>query len=85
MASAHLSTAEFVRLVKAWDSGDVDSVRDLGRRLSTLSGALFSESNPTVIKGVLHAFGQIPTPHVRLPLLPASDESVARALEVYHS
>ncbi|MBT2268954.1 dihydrodipicolinate synthase family protein [Rhodococcus erythropolis] len=85
LASAHVSTAEFVRLVKAWDSGDVDGARDLGRRLSTLSGALFSEPNPTVIKGVLHALGQIPTPHVRLPLLPAGHESVARALEVYHS
>ncbi|MGE2867081.1 dihydrodipicolinate synthase family protein [Rhodococcus sp. 3.70] len=85
LASAHVSTAEFVRLVKARDSGDVDGARDLGRSLSKLSGALFSEPNPTVIKGVLHALGQIPTPHVRLPLLPAGDESVARALEVYHS
>ncbi|WP_336873687.1 dihydrodipicolinate synthase family protein [Rhodococcus qingshengii] len=85
LASAHVSTAEFVRLVIAWDSGDVDGARDLGRSLSKLSGALFSEPNPTVIKGVLHALGQIPTPHVRLPLLPAGDESVARALEVYHS
>ena len=85
LASAHVSTAEFVRLVKAWDSGDVDGARDLGRSLSKLSGALFSEPNPTVIKGVLHALGQIPTPDVRLPLLPAGDESVARALEVYRS
>ncbi|WP_285182788.1 dihydrodipicolinate synthase family protein [Rhodococcus sp. MEB032] len=85
LASAHVWTAEFVRLVKAWDSSDVDGARDLGRSLSKLSGALFSEPNPTVIKGVLHALGQIPTPHVRLPLLPAGDESVARALEVYHS
>ncbi|MGV0156875.1 4-hydroxy-tetrahydrodipicolinate synthase family protein [Rhodococcus sp. GB-02] len=83
LASAHVSTGDFVRLVKAWDSGDVDSARDLGRRLSKLSGALFSEPNPTVIKGVLHALGQIPTPHLRLPLLPASDESVDRALKIY--
>ncbi|MDI9900718.1 dihydrodipicolinate synthase family protein [Rhodococcus sp. IEGM 1409] len=85
LASAHVSTGDFVGLVKGWDSGDVDNVRDLGRRLSKLSGALFSEPNPTVIKGVLHALGQIPTPHVRLPLLPASDESVDRALEIYRS
>ena len=37
LASAHVSTAEFVRLVKAWDSGDVDGARDLGRSLSKLS------------------------------------------------
>jgi 4-hydroxy-tetrahydrodipicolinate synthase len=45
-----------------------------------LRAALFAEPNPTVIKGVLHAQGRIPTPGVRLPLLPASGASVAAAL-----
>jgi 4-hydroxy-tetrahydrodipicolinate synthase len=42
--------------------------------------ALFAEPNPAVIKGVLHARGKIPTPAVRLPLLPASRASVDAAL-----
>jgi 4-hydroxy-tetrahydrodipicolinate synthase len=33
-----------------------------------------------VVKGVLHAEGRIPTAGVRLPLLPAADETVRAAL-----
>jgi 4-hydroxy-tetrahydrodipicolinate synthase len=41
---------------------------------------MFSEPNPAVFKGVLHAQGRIPTPDVRLPLLNASEAAVERAL-----
>jgi 4-hydroxy-tetrahydrodipicolinate synthase len=44
-----------------------------------LRAALFAEPNPTVVKGVLHAQGRIPTPRVRLPLLPAARASVDAA------
>jgi len=43
---------------------------------------VFAEPNPAVLKGALHARGRIPTPDVRLPLLPASRESVERTLNV---
>lgn len=79
LASAHLETASFVELVDAWHAGDVARARALGHRLARLSAALFAEPNPTVIKGVLHAHGLIPTPEVRLPLLPAGEESVSQA------
>ncbi len=75
LASAHLATADFARLMALWRSGDVTAARTLGGRLSTLSAALFAEPNPTVIKAVLHAQGRIPTPAVRLPLLPAQPGS----------
>lgn len=71
LASAHLETARFVELVAAWRCGDVDTGRRLGLELVGLSKALFAEPNPTVIKAVLHARGEIPTPDVRLPLLAA--------------
>ncbi|MGV9302568.1 dihydrodipicolinate synthase family protein [Nonomuraea sp. NPDC004354] len=74
LASAHLHTASFVSMAASWD-------RALGHRLAALSAQLFAEPNPTVIKGVLHAHGLIPTPDVRLPLVPATAESVARALD----
>jgi 4-hydroxy-tetrahydrodipicolinate synthase len=80
LASAHLATAEFARLVAAWRAGDVDTARALGNRLSALSAALFAEPNPTVTKAVLHAKGRIPSAAVRLPLVPASDEATAAAL-----
>lgn len=79
LASAHLATDGFAALVDAWQSGDAARARDLGHRLARLSAALFAEPNPTVIKGVLHARGLIPTGEVRLPLLPASAQSVSQA------
>ncbi|MGW0482915.1 4-hydroxy-tetrahydrodipicolinate synthase [Nonomuraea sp. NPDC003214] len=79
LASAHLATDRFAELVAAWHAGDVARARALGHRLATISAALFAEPNPTVIKGVLHARGLIPTPDVRLPLLPASAAAVSQA------
>src|SRR5215470_352253 len=72
LASAHVRTAEFARLVSLWRDGRAAEARALGHRLAPLSAALFSEPNPAVIKAVLHRAGQIPSPAVRLPLLPAS-------------
>lgn len=79
LASAHLNTGRFAELVGAWQAGDTGHARALGHRLSVMSAALFAEPNPTVIKGVLHARGRIPTASVRLPLLPASRASVEAA------
>ncbi|MFD9379618.1 dihydrodipicolinate synthase family protein [Streptomyces sp. NPDC059999] len=81
LASAHLATERFVELAAAWEAGEVSRARALGHALARLSAALFAEPNPAVVKGVLHALGRIPTPDVRLPLLPASEASVAAALK----
>lgn len=80
LASAHLATARFAEMIAAWRRGDAAAGRAAAAPLSALSAALFAEPNPTVLKGVLHATGRIPTPDVRLPLLPASPEAVAAAL-----
>jgi 4-hydroxy-tetrahydrodipicolinate synthase len=76
LASAHVCTSEFADLVAAWRAGDAARGRELGNRLAPLAAALFAEPNPCVIKGVLHAQGKIPSPAVRLPLLPARDDTV---------
>ncbi|MGW7517903.1 dihydrodipicolinate synthase family protein [Streptomyces sp. NPDC054796] len=81
VASAHVATGRFAELVTAWSDGDVVRARHLGHSLVPLSEALFAEPNPTVIKGVLHQQGRIPTPDVRLPLLPAGAESVDEAMK----
>ncbi|WP_204056461.1 dihydrodipicolinate synthase family protein [Microbispora corallina] len=80
LASAHLRTAEFAELIDAWRAGDAVRARPLGHRLAALSAALFAEPNPAVVKAVLHAQGRIPTPAVRLPLLPAGPGAVRSAL-----
>ena len=81
LASAHVATSSFAKLIAAWRAGAAAEDRALGGRLAVLASALFAEPNPAVIKGVLHAQGRIPSAKVRLPLLPASPESVRTALD----
>ncbi|WP_415951599.1 dihydrodipicolinate synthase family protein [Streptomyces sp. KLOTTS4A1] len=81
LASANLRTADYATLISLWQRGAAGPARELGAELARLSGALFAEPNPTVIKGVLHAQGRIPSPAVRLPLLAASAASVRAAAE----
>jgi 4-hydroxy-tetrahydrodipicolinate synthase len=76
LASAHVLTDQFADLATAWRDGPTHRARALGHRLAQVSAALFAAPNPTVIKAVLHAQGRIPTPAVRLPLLPASPSTV---------
>jgi 4-hydroxy-tetrahydrodipicolinate synthase len=80
LASAHLATQRFAQLAAAWARGDVVAARRWGHALAPVSAAAFAEPNPVVIKGALHALGRIPTPLVRLPLLPAGADSVGALL-----
>lgn len=80
LACANVAPAEYVELIAAWQHGPIDRARRIGNRLAALATTLFTEPNPTVLKGVLAAQGRIPTAAVRLPLLPASEASVAAAL-----
>ncbi|MBH5333286.1 4-hydroxy-tetrahydrodipicolinate synthase [Streptomyces pactum] len=79
VASANVRTADYAELISLWRQGSGTPARRLGAELARLSAALFAEPNPTVIKGVLHAQGRIPSPAVRLPLLAASTRSVSQA------
>jgi 4-hydroxy-tetrahydrodipicolinate synthase len=82
LASAHVCTASFAEMARAWRDGECVRARTLGRWLVGLSAALFAEPNPVVIKAVLHAQGRIPSPAVRLPLLPASPAATEAALHL---
>ncbi len=82
LASAHVCTSEFADFVAAWRAGQAARARALGSRLAPLSAALFAEPNPCVIKGVLHAQGKIPSPAVRLPLLPAGQDTIDAAMSL---
>ncbi|MBQ0983113.1 dihydrodipicolinate synthase family protein [Streptomyces sp. F63] len=79
LASANVRTADYAELISLWRRDAAGPARRLGAELARLSAALFAEPNPTVIKGVLHAQGRIPSPAVRLPLLAASADSVRQA------
>lgn len=80
LACSHVRTGDFAALIAAWHAGDVPRARAITRALTPLAQALFAEPNPVVIKGVLHAQGVIPSPAVRLPLLPARRDSVDAAV-----
>ena len=67
------SRARWVELARSHDP-------EQGQALARLAAALFAEPNPTVIKAVLHVQGRIPSPDVRLPLLPAGRPSLGAAL-----
>ncbi|WP_199783277.1 dihydrodipicolinate synthase family protein, partial [Streptomyces alboniger] len=79
VASANVRTADFAEMITLWRSGSAAPARSLGAELARLSAALFTEPNPTVIKGVLNAQNRIPSPAVRMPLLAASTDAVRRA------
>lgn len=80
LATSQLCPGRFAALQAAWEACDVVRARELGAPLAKLAEAVFTEPNPSVIKGVLHALGRIPTADLRLPMLPAHAESVAAAL-----
>jgi 4-hydroxy-tetrahydrodipicolinate synthase len=85
LASANVATRAYADLIAIWSDGPTAAARILHNRLVPLSRALFAEPNPTVIKAVLSAQGRIPSPHVRLPLLPAGPEATTAALTAAES
>jgi 4-hydroxy-tetrahydrodipicolinate synthase len=79
LASAHVHTAQFARVVRLWREGRAAAARDLGHKLAPLSAALFAAPNPCVIKAVLYRRGEIPSAAVRLPLVSANRAAVDAA------
>ncbi|WP_227979559.1 4-hydroxy-tetrahydrodipicolinate synthase [Nocardia spumae] len=80
LTCANVAPNAYAELVAAWREGRIDVARRYGNALVDVARALFAEPNPVVVKGVLAARGRIPSAAVRLPLLPAGDESTAAAL-----
>jgi 4-hydroxy-tetrahydrodipicolinate synthase len=78
-ASAHLCTDRWVALVEAALAGQTDAARGHQAALLDVVKAGFAEPSPAVFKAVLHRRGEIPSAHVRLPFVPASNESVDAA------
>lgn len=82
-ASAHLATAEFVALHRAFAGSRLAEAHARWRRLWPLTRALFSEPSPAPLKAALAAAGACEDA-LRAPLLPATAAARAatrRALE----
>lgn len=79
-AASHLCTARFVAMIDCALAGKIDDGRAHAEALLPMIQAGFSEPNPSVFKGVLHAQGRIATPDVRMPLANASEAAIERCL-----
>jgi 4-hydroxy-tetrahydrodipicolinate synthase len=79
-ASANVATEHYAAMIDAGLAGDLADGRRIAEALLPLTLALFAEPSPAVIKAVLHARGEIPTPDVRMPLANASPSAREQAL-----
>lgn len=73
--TTHLLGPAFARLVAAVDAGDLPAALAEHRAALPLVDAVMTRMPGLVaVKAALHLLGLVPTPAVRLPLVPATDE-----------
>lgn len=80
-AAAHLCTERFVAMIECGLAGKIEDGRAHAEALLPVIHAAYTDPNPAVFKGVLHAQGRIATPAVRLPLTNGSADAIARCLD----
>jgi 4-hydroxy-tetrahydrodipicolinate synthase len=80
-AAAHLCTEHFVAMIECGLAGKIEDGRTHAEALLPVIEASYTDPNPAVFKGVLHALGKIASPDVRLPLTNASADNVQRCLD----
>lgn len=73
---SHLAGRAVAAMVRAALDGDVAEARRLHHLLLPLCEACFLETNPTPVKGAMDRLWE-PVGEVRLPLVPASEETLA--------
>lgn len=78
--AAHLAGEQIAAMVSAAVAGDWERAGELHRALAPLFAAVFAEPNPMPVKAALDAFWQ-PVGRPRLPLVPASAETVSAVKE----
>lgn len=71
--SAHVIGSEMKEMVTAFKEGNVTRAAELHRQLLPIMNALFSAPSPTPVKAALEMI-DIPVGHVRLPLVPLTEE-----------
>jgi 4-hydroxy-tetrahydrodipicolinate synthase len=68
--TSHLCGAELVRMVAAYDRGDISAAQALSRHTSPLATTLFFRSNPLAVKTAMVIRKQLPRATFRLPMHP---------------
>ena len=72
--TCNVAPGPLANLHKAWQSGDLDTVREINDRLLPLHNALFCETSPGPVKYAAHLLG-ICGSDARLPICEIADES----------
>jgi 4-hydroxy-tetrahydrodipicolinate synthase len=78
-------TREQVEMIELWRAGRIDEARALGRRVQRLADVVFAKpvgDYRVRLKECLRILGVLESAHVRLPLLPISDEERAHLADV---
>jgi 4-hydroxy-tetrahydrodipicolinate synthase len=72
--TCNVAPGPLASLHKAWQSGDLDTVREINDRLLPLHNAIFCETSPGPVKYAAHLLG-ICSPDARLPIWEIAEES----------
>ncbi|UNX55927.1 4-hydroxy-tetrahydrodipicolinate synthase [Georgenia sp. TF02-10] len=73
----HVAAGAYAEMVREVDAGDLPGARDVAARLRPLVAGLMGGGQGAVMaKHALHLLGRIPSPAVRLPLVPATAAEV---------
>jgi len=72
-ATANIAPAAVAHMFEAWESGDLETAREIHYGLHPLVDLLFVETNPAPGKWVLEQRGLIESGHVRSPLIEPTD------------
>ena len=75
--TSNVAPKQVSELIRAAMSHDMPSARDQVRSLHALNKALFAEPNPAPTKALLAMMGLIRSGTLRLPMVPATDETRA--------
>lgn len=79
----HTAAADYAEMIREVDDGDLPGARAVAARLRPLVSAIMGGGQGAVMsKHALHLQGVIASPTVRLPLVPASDEVIAKLRSV---
>jgi|TARA_B100001059_G_scaffold226923_1_gene256025 4-hydroxy-tetrahydrodipicolinate synthase len=75
--TCNVAPGPLANLHKAWQSGDLDTVREINDRLLPLHNALFCETSPGPVKYAAHLLGMC-SADARLPICEIAEESKSK-------
>ena len=75
--TCNVAPGPLANLHRAWQSGDLDTVREINDRLLPLHNALFCETSPGPVKYAAHLLGMC-SADARLPICEIAEESKSK-------